>query len=325
LPDKYRTIHLGLGPIGLEILRLATRRPSLRPVAAVDISPDLVGRDAGTAAGLDSPLDITVSPDAESTLASTSAEVVIHSTASWLEEVRPQLLAIARAGKNCISTCEELAYPWDSHPDLAAELDREAKAHNVTLVGSGVNPGFVMDTLVLALTAACQEVRRIEVWRIVDVSTRRVQLQRKVGSGITLDEFRQRAAAGRFGHAGLRESALLIAHGLGWQLDAIEDSLEPVAADGLSAGVHQVVSARAKGKEVICLDLQMVKDVADPRDEIIIDGRPPIHAVLPGGIQGDLATAGVVINAIPAVIHSMPGLVTMADLALVTAYDTPPV
>lgn len=325
MSEQCRTIHFGLGPIGLEILRLTARRPSLLPVGAIDISDSLVGKDLAALAGLDSPLGATVAPDAASVLASTAADVVLHSTASWLEEVRPQLLDIVRAGKNCISTCEQLAYPWDNYPGLAAELDREARANGVTLVGSGVNPGFVMDTLVLALTAACQEVRRIEAWRVVDVSKRRLQLQRKVGVGITLDEFRRRQEAGRFGHAGLRESAQLIAHGLGWKLDVVEETLEPVVApNGLAAGVHQVVSAWVKGREVIHLDLQMAKDALNARDEIIIDGRPPVRAVLPGGVQGDLATAGVVVNAIPAVVRSAPGLVTMAELALVTAFDTPP-
>ncbi|MCJ7491178.1 MAG: dihydrodipicolinate reductase, partial [Dehalococcoidia bacterium] len=155
--NQFRTVHYGLGPIGLAVFKLAASKERVRPVAAVDIAPEIAGRDAGEVAGLEQPLGIIVSSDSGAAL-STDADVVLHCTGSYLDAVQPQLLAAVRAGKNVISTCEELSYPWDRHPQLAADLDREEKAHGVTVLGTGVNPGFVMDTLVLALSGVCQQI-----------------------------------------------------------------------------------------------------------------------------------------------------------------------
>lgn len=332
----YRTIHYGIGAIGAEILRLAAVRDSLQVVGAIDTAPGMAGWDVAQVVGLEQPLGITVSADADAVLNSTAAEVVLHSTGSYLEETHPQLLAAVRAGKNVLSTCEELAYPWARHPALSAELDSEAKAHGVTVVGTGVNPGFVLDTLVVALTAASERIVRIVASRIVNVSTRRTQLQKKVGAGMTVEEFRGHAASRHFGHIGLQESARLIAHALGWELDRVEETLEPVlsletprskkepeAEEDRAAGVHHVVRAWMSGREVIHLDLQMFKDAPEPRDEIIIEGRPPIHVIIRGGIHGDQASAAIAVNAIPSVVAAAPGLLTMTDLALVSACGGP--
>jgi hypothetical protein len=257
--------------------------------------------------------------------------VVVHTTGSYLEEVAPQLLAAVDAGKNVLSTCEELSYPWDRHPALSRQIDTQATKAGVTVVGTGVNPGFVMDTLALALSAVCQSLSRMEIRRVVDVSKRRIQLQRKVGVGITPEEFERHKATGRFGHVGLMESARLVAHALAWTVDDWQEALEPALCDGPRqageirlekgqvAGIHQVVSGRHNGREVLRLELEMSAGAAQPRDEVLIEGQPPVHMVIEGGVQGDLATAAIVANAIPAVVAARPGLLTMADLSLLYA------
>lgn len=320
---RYRTIHYGIGAIGAEIVRLAAQRPEIEIVGAVDADPDKAGHDLSHVAGLKKHLGLTVSGDASKVLSSTSADAVLHSTGSHLDQILPQLQAAVRAGKNVLSTCEELSYPWERHPRLSAELDREAKERGVTVVGTGVNPGFVMDSLVLVLASACQRVSQVTIWRVVDVGTRRVQLQRKVGAGLDAQEFGQVS-----GHIGLRESACLIADRLSWGHEGLEESLEPVISPadrrtphlavkrGQVAGVHQVVSLRRGGREVLRLDLTMAVGAERPRDEIQIEGTPPLHVVIDRGIQGDLATVAIVVNAVPALVAAPPGLLTMADLPL---------
>lgn len=316
MADFHRTTHIGLGTIGREIARLAARRRDLVPVAAADLSPDIAGRDLYDVLGIEGPAPVRIVTEAAEALAA-PADVVLLATASYLEDVMPQLLAAVRAGRYVISTCEELAYPWRRHPELARELDREARRAGVTVLGTGINPGFVLDTLVLCLSAVCGHVRRVEATRVVDVSRRREQLQRKVGVGLTLEEFQSRAASGRFGHVGLAESAWLVAQGLGWELDALQERIEPVPGeDGRALGARQTVTARARGREALRLCVEMVAGAPDPRDEIVIDGDPPVRMIVPGGIPGDLATASVVVNCIPAVVAHEPGLVTMLDLAL---------
>jgi 4-hydroxy-tetrahydrodipicolinate reductase len=329
-PSAYRVIQYGVGAIGAEVARVLLDRPDIQVAAAIDSATDKVGQDLGRLAGLGRDLGITVTADAAAGLA-VAADAVVHSTGSYLEDVAPQLLAALGASKNVVSTCEELSYPWDRHPALSRQIDAGAREAGVTVLGTGVNPGFVMDTLALALSAACQSLSRLEVRRVVDVSTRRIQLQRKVGVGITPEEFEERKATGHFGHVGLMESARLLAHSLAWPVDDWQEVLEPVVCSnprragerrletGQVAGIHQVVSGRRSGREVLRLELEMSAGTAQPRDEVVIEGRPPVHMVIEGGIQGDLATAAIVANAIPAVVAARPGLLTMADLPLLYA------
>jgi hypothetical protein len=314
MADFYRTTHVGLGPIGREIARLAAERRDAVPVAASELSPEMAGRDLYEVVGVEGPAPVRIDPDMASALA-TPSDIVLHATGSRLPEVMPQLVAAIRAGRNVISTCEELSYPWRRHPALAAELDREARRVGVTVLGTGINPGFVLDTLVLCLTAVCGRVRRIDATRVVDVSRRREQLQRKVGVGLVLDEFRARAAAGLLGHVGLSESAWLVAQGLGWELEDLRETIEPVPGEGgVALGARQVVTACVGGREALRLSVEMAAGAAHPRDEMVIEGDPPVHVLVEGGIPGDVATASVVVNCIPAVVTHEPGLVTMLDL-----------
>src|SRR5256885_16086863 len=64
-----------------------------------------------------------------------------------------QLLMCLEAESCIVSTCEELSYPFRTHPELAAKLDAAAKEWGVALVGTGVNPGFVMDKLAVTPAA----------------------------------------------------------------------------------------------------------------------------------------------------------------------------
>src|SRR5207237_7663070 len=157
--------------------------------------------------------------------------VVVHSTSSYLTQVADQLLGCLQAGIHVVSTCEELAYPFRKHPELSEKLDRLAREHRLALLGTGVNPGFAMDKLVLTLSTACQEITKVKVRRIVDASRRRLPLQKKVGAGMTVEEFRAQVAAGVIKHHGLPESTAMISDSLGLRVERIEESIEQVDAD----------------------------------------------------------------------------------------------
>ena len=330
MSQRIRTLLFGVGAIGAGIGRLAAQREELELVGAVDGAPDKAGRSLYQTLAVDRPggaADPSIEADAARALAAARPQVVLHATGSYLADVLPQLLACVRAGANVVSTCEELSYPWRRHPELAKQLDAEAKAHGVTVLGTGVNPGFVMDTLAIVLSGVCQRVERLRITRIVDVATRRPQLQRKVGAGLTVEEFRARVKTGRFGHVGLQESCWMVAAGLGWQLDALEESIEPVAApDGSAAGMRQTARGTLDGSTVIEAVVQMSMGAERPRDEIEIVGTPPVLLVIEGGVQGDLATAAVIMNAVPRVVdHDRTGgLITMLELPLVAGRGTAP-
>jgi 4-hydroxy-tetrahydrodipicolinate reductase len=314
---------VGLGAIGCEVVKAIAARPGLRLVAAAD--PAFAGRDAGPVAGLP-PTGVKVSATAGEALGE-EVDVALVLTTSGVAELLPIVEAAAARAVDVVSTCEDLAYADLGTPDLARQLDARARAAGITVLGTGVNPGFVMDRLPLTLAAACVRVDAIRVQRVVDAARRRDPLRAKVGAGLSVDEFRAGVAARRLGHRGLAESCALVGLGLGAPLDDIRTTIDPVVSDageprpgiapGRVAGLRQTAVGLRGGREVVRLDLEMSVGAPEPRDHIVIDGDPPLDVVVRGGTHGDRGTVGTVLSAIPAVIVASPGLKTILDLALV--------
>jgi 4-hydroxy-tetrahydrodipicolinate reductase len=315
---RIRVIQYGLGPIGASIVRLMLEKPCLDLVGAVDIDPEKAGKDLGAVAGAGRDLGVVVSADARPLLRA-GADVVVHSTGSHLEQVAAQLLQCLEAGTHVVSSCEELAYPFRKHPELSQRLDRCAKQNRVALLGTGVNPGFVLDKLLLTLSAVSQRVDSAKGLRIVDASKRRLPLQKKIGAGMSVDEFRRQVAAGVIKHHGLPESVAMVADGLGLAIDDIVETVRTEfleVALGQAAGVHQVALGLAGGHPKIRLELQMYVGAGDPGDTLELTGEPNIRLTVPGGTHGDIATAAVVVNCIPALLEARPGLRTSRDIPM---------
>jgi 2,4-diaminopentanoate dehydrogenase len=328
MKKKIRVIQYGVGPIGASIVRLMRQKNSLEIVGAIDTDPKKAGRDLGEVIGAsNAPWGIEISADAAAVLAK-PADIVVHTTSSYLADVVDQLLACLGAGLCIVSTCEELAYPFRKHPQISKTLDDAAKEEGVALLGTGVNPGFVMDKLPLTLSAVSQRVDWVSAVRIVDASKRRLPLQKKIGAGMTPDEFRAQVSAGVIKHHGLPESIAMVADGLGFSLDDISESIEPMIAEevvkteflevapGQVAGVHQVARGTAGGKEKIFMELKMYVGAKDPADTVVLKGDPNLTLTIPGGTHGDVATAAVVVNAIPSILAANAGLRTSRDLPL---------
>ena len=328
MKKKIRAIQYGVGPIGASIARLMREKQAIEICGAIDTDPAKAGRDLGEVVGAaDAPWGVKVSADAPAVLGQ-SADIVIHSTSSSLPKVMDQLLACLEAEACVVSTCEELSYPYRKYPDLAAKLDAAAKDWGVALVGTGVNPGFVMDKLVLTLAVVSQRIEHARAVRVVDASKRRLPLQKKIGAGMTVEEFRAQVAAGVIKHVGLPESIAMIADGLGLPVDEVAETIEPVVAaervttefltvePGQAAGVHQIARGLAGGKELVYLELRMYVGAKDPADTIELTGHPNISLLIPGGAHGDVATAAIVVNTIPAILDAPAGLRTSRDLPL---------
>src|ERR1700676_4029108 len=227
-------------------------KQAIENIGAIDTDPAKVGRDLGEVTGAtDVPWGVKIAGDAKEVLEQ-AADVVIHSTSSSLPKVMDQLLACLEAESCIVSTCEELSYPYRTHPELAAKLDAAAKDWGVALVGTGVNPGFVMDKLVVTLAAVSQRIENAKAVRIVDASKRRLPPQKKISAGMSVDEFRTQVAAGVIKHVGLPESVAMVADSLNLPVDEITETIEPVVArervqtefltveTGQAAGVHQI-------------------------------------------------------------------------------------
>lgn len=314
---KIRFLLFGVGQVGSLIAEALTRRSWAEIVGAVDVDERKVGRDLGEVAGLGFKLGVRVSKSLKELRG--EADIAVHATGSRLSLVADQLLSLISEGLNVVSTCEELAYPYVTYESLASKLDEEARRFNVRVLGTGVNPGFALDTLPLVATAPCVEVEEIEAYRLVDVSKRRKNLQRKVGLGLTVEEFRRGYIEGWIGHVGLKESTYLIAEGLGWRLDRVEESIEPVERKARVIGLKQEALGYVDGKAKIRLYLEMTSTTED-RGLVKIRGYPNLEFEVKTGIPGDVATAGMIINAAAGLLKTEPGLRTMLDLPTPRAY-----
>jgi len=331
IPDKTRVIQFGLGPIGSAVARQVVERSRLELVGGVDIDPAKVGQDVGQVIGLDRPLGFVVSESLAQVLAHTQADVVLHTTSSYFDLFKPQIIQILEAGLDIVSTAEELSFPWLAHPKEAAEIDAVAKRVGKTVLGTGVNPGFVMDSLPLNLTAICLKVNHIDVTRVINASLRRGPFQAKIGSGLSEKQFNQRMAAGRMGHVGLPESMHMVFDTLGLRLDRYEDSVEPVLAErvvktdhfevqpGQVRGLKQVARGYTGEGEFMTLTFIAALDAGDDGDTIRFTGVPNLEIKLKG-TNGDIATVAIAVNAIRRVLEASPGLVTMRDLPVLTVW-----
>jgi 4-hydroxy-tetrahydrodipicolinate reductase len=330
---KLRVILYGVGAVGSLIAKFLLEKEGVEIVGAVDIAKNKVGKDLGEVLGIERKLGIKVSADADALFSKIKADIAIHTTSSFLKDTFPQIASIIKYGVKVISTCEELTYPYYTEPKLAKELDTLAKKHNATVLGTGINPGFLMDTLVITLTAVCQKIEKIEAARVMNAATRRLSFQRKIGAGLTVEEFRQKIENKQItGHVGLEESIAIIADALAWKLEKIVvESVEPVIAKksvrsndikvnaGEVAGLRQKARGVMKNKEVITLDFQAYIGAREEYDAITIDGVPSVNQKIQPCVHGDIGTIAMVVNSIPKVIKASPGLLTMKDLPVPSA------
>lgn len=326
--DKIKVIIFGCGVMGRRIAQALVSKRRFDIMGAVDKDPEIVGKDLGELFDIPQQQGVIVEKDAERLFSEVQAHAAVLTTTSYLNAVFPQIVQCLNGNLNVISTCEELSYPWKSRPELAQKIDDLAKEKEVTVTGTGINPGFLMDTLPLILTAPCLNVESIKVIRMMDSSKRRIPFQRKIGTGLTPQDFQRKIEDKSItGHVGLLESVNMIADGLGWELDeAIELPPEPVIDEketetgvgviepGRVIGLTSVAYGKKDSQEVITLNFSANAAVDEEYDEIVIQGEPRIHQKIIGGVHGDIGTVAVTVNTIPRVVEAPAGLILMKDL-----------
>jgi 4-hydroxy-tetrahydrodipicolinate reductase len=254
--------------------------------------------------------------------------VAIVTTTSKLDRMGPTLRQALGAGLHVVSSCEEMSWPWYRHEKLARELDAEAKKAGRAILGTGVNPGFVMDLLPVVLSSMVLKVDRVRAVRRVDASTRRKPLQEKVGATMTREQFEALANKNEIGHQGLAESVAMIAVALGREAKpgSVEVTLEPVMAEKpIGSAVGLIEPGRVCGMRnigrwsdsslAIELDLTMAVGLPQPKDVVEIGGPVPLQLEISGGTPGDTATVAALVNCARAVSRGgRAGLLTMLDL-----------
>ena len=332
---KLNVISFGVGVIGSLTAKfiLEHRKKQLNLLGAYDIDPKKAGRDLGSVIGLGRTLGIRVSDDLDRVLTG-EVDVAIHTTSSYLKGAYPQLESVVAHGVDIVSSCEELSYPYVVDRQLSAKLDLLAKKHGATILGTGINPGFLMDALPIALTAPCESVKRIRVTRRMNAATRRIPFQKKVGAGMTKEEFQSAIRNHQIsGHVGLEQSVSMLADAIGWKLDGVEiGDVEPVIAKkatsegylripvGRVAGAKQVARGLVGGKPLIELNFSAYVGSEEEYDKVEIDGTPPVNCLISPCVHGDHGTVAMLVNMVPKVVNAPPGLLTMKDMQLPSAF-----
>jgi len=329
---EIRAVHVGLGPTGQRIAKhVLSERTGIRYVGAIDVAPALEGQDLGDVVGV-SPVGVSVTGDAARVFQETRPDIAIYTTVSRLRSFLPQTEIALRSGVNVISTCEELAYPSFVDAELAAKYDELCRNHGVTMLGTGINPGFLMDMRATVLSAACTDVQKIEVTRRMDASPRRQPFQKRIGAGMDVEDYRRATASGEItGHVGLEISICLIADALGWDLDDVcVVGPEPIVAEhavasehfsvapGQVKGTQQEAIGIVAGEERIKLCFTAFLGATPSFDEVVIVGTPEVRARVTPCWHGDYGTVAMAVNLIPAVINARPGLLTANDLVPVS-------
>ena len=322
-------LQVGLGPLGQKIGQYICDKKSMVTTAAVDIAPHLKGEDFGELIGNPNS-GVQISGSLQDVSNIDDIDVAVLTTSSGFDQIAPQVLEILDYNIPIVSTCEELTFPWSKSSELTEAIDQKAREKNVAVVSTGVNPGFLMDTLPTMLTAVCKDVDFIEVHRIQDAQTRRIPFQKKIGAGLSLEEFEKKKQDGSLRHVGLTESMQFIADAMNWKLDHTEDVISPIIAEdnistpgmsiskGDAIGVRQVGKASTDGIEKIKLIFEAAVGTGVSYDEVQIKGNPNITSRIEGGVHGDIATCSIVLNVIPVLLKSTPGLKTMNDLNVVS-------
>ena len=326
---KIKVIQYGLGAMGSKMVDMVLRKEELELVGAVCRSKEKIGKDIGELLGLGKKIGVKCY-DEDYVFKNIKADVVLHAAVSYVPEVWKQIKKAVQAGMNVITIAEEMGYPFAKYTKISKEMDKLAKKHKVTILGSGINPGFAMDYLPLALTGILQDVNSIRVTRLVNFAPFGQSIQNNIGIGLTLQEFRKGVANGSLPvHIGLPESVHMVARAMKWKIDNIKEVKEPVVAKkkikvpgyksveaGKVCGFDQRCYGYSKGKLKILLEeLGRVDPKIDYKNTIYIDGNPKLIESM-NVPSGNLTTTGHAVNLIPAVVNAKPGLLTMLDIPI---------
>ena len=331
--ENIKVVIWGFGAMGKGMADMILSKKGVEITGVCDLHPDLVGKSMFNATKVTqgNHPEVIVSDDIESLLNKENCDLVLLATDSYTRKAFPKMKMILEKGINVISTAEEMAYPKAQEPELAKELNDIAKANGVTVLGTGINPGFIMDLLVIALSGVMSNVTHIEANRVNSLSPFGPAVMEEQGVGITLDEFNHGVETDTLaGHVGFAESVYMIADAIGVKLDGFEQQMKPIvttidrkspygfAAAGNIAGVNMT------GQGII--DNEVFIDMKHPQqiepemegthtgDYINIKGTPNVHMAITPEIDGGIGTIAMCVNMIPHVLNSRPGLKTMIDL-----------
>lgn len=330
---NVRVAMWGFGAMGKGMARLLSRRKGVEIVGVCDVNPayqekniyDMLEMEAASF----SPVIITDNID--QVLDKVPVDICIVATDSFVKGVFPKIKTVVSRGVNVITIAEEMSFPWAQEHELAEEMDRLAKQHKVSILGTGINPGLMMDLLAVCLSGAMTDVRHVKCERVNSLSPFGETVMKEQGIGITVEDFDKGVADGSLaGHVGFHESAAMIAKALGLSYDSLQQQMLPIVTDvdrksphgfapkGHVAGVNMTAQAKDGEKEIIQLihpqQIEPEQVGVDTGDYIMLTGEPPISMAVKPEVNGGLGTIAMACNMLPFVVAARPGLLTMLDL-----------
>ena len=337
--EPIRVLVLGTGKMGSAIIRLVLQKTGLQLVGAFGRRAHRVGLDISQSVGLDTLLGIGISADLDRVIEESRPDVAIQATCSTVNDALPEISTLLNHSVNVISIAEEMVYPKESSPAIAEQLHWHAAKQGVSVLGTGINPGFVLDLLVIMLSGVCADIQSITAKRVNDLSPYGPSVLNTQGIGLTAEAFRNGLNNGTVvGHYGFKQSIRMIAKAVGWDIDEIVETREPIISNvqrktsfitvepGQVAGCNHTAVAYRNGHPVITLlhpqQVQPQSESIATGDSIEIKGTPDIKLSGSPEIPGGTATAAIAVNSIPRVLNAAPGLYTMADLPVPAAMLT---
>lgn len=331
-----RIVQYGVGAMGSNMVRLLQSKSSARIVGAIDNDPAKVGKDLGEVADFNKPMGIKIAYSLKDILDDIPIDVVLHATTAFLKDAYPQILAILERKANVITICQELFFPLGKNREMAIEIDQKAREMGVSVTAVGINPGFIMDIVPIVCSVPCWEVKKVFVQRVVDFSPYGPDEMRHIGAGLSQQEFLEGVKQDVIGHIGLLETTAMVAHCLGFSIDELRQTKEPVITKkrrvsrfititpGNVCGFKQNVVGVRNGETlldfrmvgIVCPDLE--EDGVTLGDYTRIEGTPNVDITIKEEIaqKGGLGTAAVAVNMIPRILNASPGFHTMNCLAL---------
>lgn len=323
----------GFGAMGSGMAKMILGKKGFEIVGVCDINPEIVGKSIFEVLGVDrnNHPECIIKDNIDDVVSEKSCDIVLLATDSFTKNAYPKIIKLLEKKVNVISTAEEMAYPQAQNPDLAKKMDEVAKANGVTVLGTGINPGMMMDLLVVCLSGVMTDVESIDVARVNSLSPFGQAVMEEQGVGLTVSEFNAKIKENALaGHVGFPESINMIADALGWKIDKVEQQMEPIITEvdrksphgfakaGDVCGVNMKAQGYVDGE--IKINMHHPQQIephlggVNTGDYITIKGRPEVNMAIKPEVEGGLGTIAMCVNMIPHVINARPGLKTMIDL-----------
>lgn len=323
----------GFGAMGSGMAKMILNKKGFDIVGVSDVYDGFVGKSIFEILKIDNPQnhDVIIEKHIERILVEERPNIVLLATDSFTRKAYDKIKFIVEHKCNVISTAEEMAYPQAKEPELSKEMDRIAKENGVTILGTGVNPGMMMDLLAICISGVMRDVHDMEISRVNSLSPFGPTVMEEQGVGLTLDEFNNKLSKDELsGHVGFIESTYMIANALGLEVNNFEQTMSPIVTNvdrkspygfakaGDVAGVDMRSFAKLSNDTKINMihpqQIEPELEGISTGDYIKIKGTPEINLSNVPEVEGGIGTIAICVNMIPHVINAKAGLKTMIDL-----------